>query len=89
MRLPWLNRRRRILRPIARPSATALCRCYPRDTLLVYVQLGGEPYLIERRLRDEDTGVGLYVIKRVDSHAELLHNGELVDNPECFKRYAK
>jgi hypothetical protein len=31
--------------------------------------------------------VALYVIQRVDDHNELLRNGKLIDNPECFRRY--
>ncbi|EGF32307.1 hypothetical protein IMCC9480_2621 [Oxalobacteraceae bacterium IMCC9480] len=60
---------------------------YLRGALVVDIQLGGEPYRVERRLRDEDTGVGLYVIKRIDSDTEILRNGKLIDNPTCFRRY--
>ena len=44
------------------------------------------PYRILRRLRDEDTGVALYVIQRIDDNNELLRNGKLIDNLECFMR---
>ncbi|WP_019141167.1 hypothetical protein [Noviherbaspirillum massiliense] len=60
---------------------------YQRGDLISDLQLGGLPYRIERRLRDEDTGVGLYVIKRVDSNTELLRNGKLIDNSACFGLY--
>jgi hypothetical protein len=60
---------------------------YSRGALVVDIHLGGEPYRIERRLRDEDTGVGLYVIKRIDSDTEVLRNGKLIDSPTCFRRY--
>ena len=60
---------------------------YLRGALVIDIQLGGEPYRIERRLRDEDTGVGLYVIKRIDSDTEILRNGKLIDSPACFRRY--
>lgn len=60
---------------------------YKRGDLIHDVQLGGLPYRVERLLRDHDTDVTLYVIKRVDDNAELLRNGKLIDNPECFRLY--
>jgi hypothetical protein len=59
---------------------------YKRGDLITDVQLGGLPYRVERLLIDQDTDVGLYVIRRVDSNTELLRNGKLIDNPECFRR---
>ena len=60
---------------------------YNRGDLIADIQLGGLPYRVERRLIDEDTEVGLYVIKRADDNTELLRNGKLIDNPECFRLY--
>lgn len=60
---------------------------YNRGDLLIDVQLGGLPYRVERCLIDKDTEVALYVIKRVDDNIDLLRNGKLIDNPECFMRY--
>lgn len=57
---------------------------FKRGDLITDKQLGGEPYRIVRVLVDRDTEVGLYVIQRVDSNAELLRNAKLIDNPECF-----
>jgi hypothetical protein len=59
---------------------------YQRGDLITDVQLQGAPYRVLRRLRDEDTGVALYVIQRVDDNNELLPNGKLIDNLECFRR---
>lgn len=59
---------------------------YQRGDLITDAQLGGLPYRVERRLRDTDTDVGLYVIKRVDSNAELIRSNKLIDNPDCFMR---
>jgi hypothetical protein len=42
---------------------------YHRDDLITDVQLQGAPYRVLRRLRDEDTGVALYVVQRVDDTA--------------------
>jgi hypothetical protein len=28
---------------------------------------------------------GLYILRRVVDHTELLRNANLIDNPECFK----
>ncbi len=57
---------------------------YQRGSLIIDVQLQGAPYRVLRRLRDEDTGVAMYVIQRVDDNNELLRNGKLIDNPDCF-----
>lgn len=62
---------------------------YQRGDLLVDVQLQGAPYRVLRRLRDEDTGVALYVIQRIDDNNELLRNGKLIDNPACFMLYTE
>ena len=60
---------------------------FNRGDLVADILLGGEPYRVERCLRDCDTGVGLYVIRRTDSSTELLRSNKLIDNPEFFRRY--
>lgn len=60
---------------------------YQRGDLVEDIGLGGLPYRVERRLRDEDTEIGLYQLKRVDSNMELFRNSKLVDDLTRFRRY--
>lgn len=60
---------------------------FKRGDLVQDIKLGGLPYRVERRMLDTDTEVGLYILKRVDANTELLRNGKLVDNPECFQLF--
>lgn len=60
---------------------------YQRGDLISDVELGGLPYRVERLLTDNDTGIGLYQLKRVNSDTEVFRNSKLVDEPSRYQPY--